>query len=106
MLQLDHARFDRGSTILPDELYSLTNLESLRLSNSNFSGTISTLIGNLIELKVLDLSGNNLIGTIPSEIGLVTNLETLKLNSNAMEDPTRFLPTEIVLLTSLRIFKT
>ena len=63
---------------IPDSLYELSNLKVLYLNKNEptgFSGTISTLIGNLTKLSQLALSDNPLLtGTLPSELGLCTNL--------------------------------
>jgi hypothetical protein len=58
-------------------------LEFFSLLENQFSGSLSSKLGNLVELQVLDLSSNDLTGAIPSVIGLLYNLEHLYLASNA-----------------------
>jgi Leucine-rich repeat (LRR) protein len=67
---------------IPDELFDLTSLTDLNLSDSMFSGTLSSRIGRLTNLKTLDLVGNSLTGQIPSEIGMLASLEELELSNN------------------------
>ena len=92
---------------LPTEIGLLTNLVSLWLggcgfgsnSNSGFTGTIPSEIGQLTPLGELDLRCNNFSGTLPSEIGLLTNLQDLRLNDNGLDYGT--IPTELGQLTDL-----
>ena len=69
---------------IPDELFRLSNLESLFLSNNGLSGTISTEFGLLKPLKNLYLLGNQLTGSIPSELGFLASLEHLSLGRNRL----------------------
>lgn len=54
---------------IPDELYSMRDLQRLYLYHNRLTGTISTYIGQLLSLKYLHLSHNVLTGTIPSQLG-------------------------------------
>lgn len=65
------------SDTIPDELYTLTQLESVYLSFNWFSGTLSTWIGRLSNLSGFFVDSNDLSGTLPSEIGLVSTLSSL-----------------------------
>jgi Leucine-rich repeat (LRR) protein len=65
------------SDTIPDELYTLTQLESIYLSFNWFSGTLSTWIGRLSNLSGFFVDSNDLSGTLPSEIGLVSTLSSL-----------------------------
>lgn len=68
---------------IPEFLYTdLPKLNSLRLYKSNFSGTISTQIGNLSPLKWLWIHENELTGSVPSEIGQLGKLEGVTLHGN------------------------
>ena len=67
---------------IPDELTELINLEYLNLSGNNLEDSIPSL-QNMTLLKYLNLSENNLSGPIPNEIGSLTNLEYLNLSKNA-----------------------
>jgi Leucine-rich repeat (LRR) protein len=75
-------RNEFGGLNIPDELFALTNLESLLLSSSGLEGTLSSRIGELKKLKVLNLGSNYFSGEIPSEIGLLGSLEVLSLGEN------------------------
>ena len=65
---------------IPDEIYELSNLESLSLSLNNLFGKISPKIGNLEKIRRLDLGDNSLSGVIPEEIYLLTELTFLRLS--------------------------
>uniref|UniRef100_A0A8I7BBB3 Protein kinase domain-containing protein n=1 Tax=Hordeum vulgare subsp. vulgare TaxID=112509 RepID=A0A8I7BBB3_HORVV len=54
----------------------------LNLSNNNFTGVISSQIGQLNMLVVLDFSFNKLSGQIPQSICDLTSLRVLDLSSN------------------------
>ena len=84
---------------LPGTLFQLTNLRGLFANFNNFSGALSTLIGNLFYLTDLYLFENDLQGPIPTEIGRLINLQTLALGDNAWSGS---LPTQLDLLTDLR----
>ncbi|GJP80179.1 hypothetical protein CLOP_g10400, partial [Closterium sp. NIES-67] len=55
---------------------------SLDLSNSDVSGSIPSLIGNLIYLTSLNLGNNRFSGTLPTTIGRLTNLVEWDLQYN------------------------
>ena len=67
---------------LPDELFDLTSLEDLNLSESMFGGTLSSKIGQLVKLKRLSLVGNAFSGQIPNEIGNLVAVQDLELSGN------------------------
>ena len=67
---------------IPYELTELINLEYLNLSGNNLEDSIPSL-QNLTLLNYLNLSENNLNGPIPYGIGSLTNLEYLNLSKNA-----------------------
>lgn len=91
---------------LPNELFFLTGLQTLRLSGQDIwyglepvyrlsnlqvldlSGNrvtqLTSGIGNLTNLRELNLRGNNIEGTLPAEIALLTNMEDLSFNSNPL----------------------
>lgn len=62
-----------GGTI-PVELYNLTHMESLELSDMNLTGTLSSQIGKLGRLYNLRLRRNMLSGTIPTELASLQQL--------------------------------
>ncbi|KAJ4843724.1 hypothetical protein Tsubulata_012875 [Turnera subulata] len=66
-----------------DSLFSLTHLQYLDLSFSNFSGTqIPILLGSLRELKYLNLSSAQFQGKVPLHIKNLSNLKYLDLSWN------------------------
>jgi len=89
--------------ILPPELTSLPNLESLILQNNLIRGTIPEFLGELSLLNTLILSGNPMEGSIP-EIVLQNTplLGTIHLSRNNLNGT---IPTEVAALplTDLRL---
>ncbi len=81
---------------LPEEIFSMTNLQSLFLSYNSISGTISSHIAKMSSLKELYMFGNRLTGVIPSEIGQMANLTDVILARNylsgTLPDSLSFLP--------------
>ncbi|KAG0795528.1 hypothetical protein G6F22_005095 [Rhizopus arrhizus] len=69
---------------IPDQLYSLTGLQILDLSNNRLTGQISSSIGNLVNLERLNLGHNSLTGLIPDQISQLTKLQSLSLNYNLL----------------------
>ena len=92
--ELSLNKFQLGGN-LPPEIFQLTALESLGLSNNGLTH-LPPEIGQLTRLKALDLEGNQL-QTLPEDIGQLTALEALSLKGNQLSD----LPIEIGLMTSL-----
>ncbi len=84
--------------IIPAELGSLTNLNSLYLSGNQLSGAIPVELGNLASLQTLALSNNQLSGSIPAELGNLTNLNYLALYNNQLSG---VIPAELGSLTNL-----
>ncbi|CAI0426249.1 unnamed protein product [Linum tenue] len=69
---------------LPSSLGNLGNLSRIELSRCNFSGTIPRSLENLAQLNYLDFSSNNLIGPIPSaQWGSFQKLEYVDLRHNS-----------------------
>ena len=87
-----------SATMLPENLFRLSNLTVLSIHHTNISGSISPNIGNLPNLTRLDLSHNDLSGEIPSEIGGLSNLIALNLSSNEL---TGDIPIELYELSNL-----
>ena len=70
------------SGVIPDELYTLTDLITLNLGwNYILEGSIPPEVGNLTNLTYLDLNANSLDGPIPIEIG---NLILIGLPGNTI----------------------
>ena len=53
---------------LPSQLFQMTQLEILSISNSALIGTLPTEVGLMTSLSILDVSDNNLTGPLPSEV--------------------------------------
>ncbi|WP_166157722.1 leucine-rich repeat domain-containing protein [Neochlamydia sp. AcF84] len=83
-------------TILPPEIWQLSQLEWLILSNNQLT-TLPSEIGQLSQLQGLWLY-NNQLTTLPAEIGQLTKLEVLNLGDNQLTA----LPAEIGQLTKLQ----
>ena len=54
---------------IPENIWSMTKLQTLVLGDMALSGTISENIGNLKDLQYLQLKNNQLEGKIPESIG-------------------------------------
>lgn len=72
---------------LPPVLGNLTNLQILDLMWNQISGSIPKELGNLANLQLLLLNGNNLTGTIPDELGYLTQLDRFQIDSNNISGP-------------------
>ena len=95
-----HATNNNLQTI-PNELFSMTHLESLFLSYNAVTGSISRELSNLSNLKDLYLFGNQLTGTVPSELGNIPNLTEIVLAKNFLSGT---LPQSLNSLSQLRRF--
>ena len=84
-------RFNRLSGPIPDDLDHLVNLETLSMSNNDFTGDIPTF-NRLHRLKSLRLSDNRLSGDLPS-FASNNKLRTLDISGNKITGsiPTDFL---------------
>ncbi len=69
----------------PEELFNLTNLETLYIVRSIYmdSAPLSSSIGKLTNLRALDLNTNNITGPLPDQIGNLTKLTWLNLSYNS-----------------------
>jgi Leucine-rich repeat (LRR) protein len=65
---------------LPDELYLLTNLQSLSLGMNELEATISSQVTQLQQLESLWLGFTPEGGTIPTELGVLSNMKVLGRN--------------------------
>jgi Leucine-rich repeat (LRR) protein len=81
-----------------DLFWNNTNLLFLDLFNNSFTGTISTLVGELTSLLQVFFGANSFSGTIPTQIGLLANLVSLGLEQNQLEGS---IPTELLQLTRI-----
>lgn len=87
---------------IPDEIYSIKNLNTIDLSGNEMSGEISEDIKNLKQLKTLRLCYNNFSGNIPSGVGMLSELETLELQENSFSGE---FPDSFDNLTKLQMFR-
>mmetsp|Transcript_16074 Transcript_16074/g.24004 ORF Transcript_16074/g.24004 Transcript_16074/m.24004 type:complete len:2620 (-) Transcript_16074:183-8042(-) len=69
-------------TSIPDDIFSLPNLERLLMNFNKVAGKLSSKIGQLINLKELFLFKNKLSGALPSEIVNLKNIQILALGEN------------------------
>ena len=66
------------------ELGQCLSLERIELHNNSFSGSLSTLLGNLSNLRTLSLGYNELTGSVPNEIERLSELKILSLGNNSI----------------------
>ena len=71
---------------LPEELFSLPNLETLSITRTKFmdKAALPSSIGNLTSLTYLQLNDINLSGSLPAELGNLSNLTWLNLGLNGL----------------------
>ncbi|KAG8386626.1 hypothetical protein BUALT_Bualt03G0168000 [Buddleja alternifolia] len=67
---------------LPEELWSLTYLNSLDLAQNLLTGPLPPSVANLTRLQYLSLSINALSGELPKELGKLTQLRPLAVSTN------------------------
>ena len=90
----------RLSGVIPPDLYALSHLEALDLSQNALDGALDRAVGGLTRLTALDLNGNQLRGRVPQQLGKLTELRALSLKNNPGLDGT--LPHQLGRLTELR----
>lgn len=90
---------NQGLTKVPDNVFSMTNLQELNISDNQITGAIQAEIGHLKNLKVL-IASNNLMTGVPAEVGQLTNLQILDLSNNQLTG----LPNELANLKNLKTF--
>ena len=73
------------SGFIPQDLSSLSRLDTLYLDKNSLKGPIPTDLGSLKLLKYLHLEFNTLDGEIPSEMDGMSSLVDLFLNDNTLE---------------------
>jgi len=71
-----------GGQAIPDELFDVTTLTELNLSDSMFAGKLSSRVGLLQNLERLVLVGNELSGDLPAEFGQLKALKELEISDN------------------------
>ena len=75
---------------IPDELFSMTKLQTLALSSNRMTGKLSKKFGRLKNLRHLDLSANGFHGALPKEMGKMKSLEVLYLGEEGLEVKNKF----------------
>lgn len=69
---------------IPDELYQLTRLQDIVLSNSSMTGPLTENVRFLnTTLTELSLNDNSFSGPLPTALDFLENLELLFLNGNS-----------------------
>ncbi|KAF0901602.1 hypothetical protein E2562_003573 [Oryza meyeriana var. granulata] len=94
----------RSITRIPEELFSLTELVSLDLSNNNLSGSITPNIANLNKLELWHFNNNQLSGPFPSESSSLRNLQSLWMFDNNIDGPVPEFVANFTNLKDLRIY--
>ncbi|CAB9514100.1 Leucine Rich Repeat [Seminavis robusta] len=84
---------------LPEEIYWLTNLETMSLFANMLDGPISSQIGQLQDLEAAIFSFTDVTGTLPTEIGMLS--DTLAFFLSEKTQLTGALPTEIGMLSKV-----
>lgn len=69
---------------IPDGLYRNQSIESLKLYDNFLTGTISSLIGEMVTLQGFFVGANKLHGTLPTEIFTLPALITLDVANNTL----------------------
>ncbi|XP_057421856.1 LRR receptor-like serine/threonine-protein kinase GSO1 [Lotus japonicus] len=82
-LSLDQAGY--SGSLAATTWNNLPYLDTVDISNNNFSGQIPESLSNLTRLRRLGLSRNSFTGEIPSSIGSLSNLEELYLDGNNLQ---------------------
>ena len=85
---------------LPWSLSSLAAIETINLSNNNFSSTIPSDLGNkLTRCRYLQINGNGLTGSLPSSLGLMESLIIFEGHENSLSG---YLPSTLTQLRNLQ----
>ncbi|VAI83048.1 unnamed protein product [Triticum turgidum subsp. durum] len=91
-------------TEIPPELFNLTELVSLDLSNNNLSGAIPPEVANLSKLETWHFNNNQLSGPFPNESSPLRNLQSLWMFDNYIEGLFPDFIANFTNLTDLRIY--
>lgn len=68
---------------LVTEIFALRSLQVLTMDgNLKITGTIPSLIGDLLDLEFIDMDTNALTGSLPSELWQLSKMRVIDLNSN------------------------
>ncbi|CAI5495813.1 unnamed protein product, partial [Closterium sp. Naga37s-1] len=72
---------------IPTVIGNLIYLTDLSLSWNNLTGSIPESIGNLLQLTTLEIKGTNLSGQLPPTLGKLSKLGELNLSLTALTCP-------------------
>ena len=72
-----------GLKKVSQDVFAMTNLEELNVSNNNLTGALPAEIRRLQKLRILNASNNKMTG-VPAEVGQLQNLEILDLSNNQL----------------------
>ncbi|KAM3195076.1 hypothetical protein ACQJBY_071252 [Aegilops geniculata] len=93
-------------TGIPPELFSLTELVSLDLSNNNLSGSIPQEVANLSKLQTWHFNNNKFSGLLPNESSRLGSLQSLWMFDNYIEGQLPEFIANFTNITDLRIYGT
>ena len=79
-----HMTYNNLKGDMPPELFELTQLEILAISENELSGKIDTRLGDLTNLLEFYCYGNKITGTIPSEIGKLTKMQIITVSAKIL----------------------
>jgi len=82
-----HLTYNRITGPMPDELFELTNLRVLSISENAITGTIDKRLGTLYHLREFYCYGNMVEGQIPEELGQLKQLQILTFAENQLSGP-------------------
>lgn len=71
-----------GLSTLPQEIYQLTDLETLDISNNKLL-SLDAKISNLVNLEFLNISGNQLV-SLPQSLASLPKLHVLNVSGNPL----------------------
>ncbi|XP_054817571.1 receptor-like protein EIX1 [Prosopis cineraria] len=75
-------KFNNLEGSIPEWLGQLEHLQEFDISSNLFSGSIPSSLGNLSDLTILGLSYNQLSGNLPISLGQLQNLNILSIGGN------------------------
>ncbi len=75
------------SQTMPDAIGDMVNLKTAAFGYVNFSGSIPSSIGRLVNLESFVCFGGNLTGTLPKEMAALDKLTELDLSTNKLSGP-------------------
>lgn len=77
------SRSGQGFTKIPQDIFAMTNLQQLDLSNNLLTGALPAEIRHLQNLQILNISSNRMTG-LPAELGQLSKLRILNVSDNQL----------------------